>query len=152
MSTLNQIKVENEIYDIEDTQAREELIKKANKTDIPNIDGLASEEYVDNAVSNIDIPSIEIPRIEKSSSETLVNLEPNKLYVFPQMTNLEITFGGTVDDSIKQEYMFRFTSGSTATTLILPENVKGEISIDTNKIYEVSIVDNLLLSQSWEIS
>ena len=79
-------------------------------------------------------------------------MEPNKLYVFPQMTNLEITFGGTTDTSIVQEYIFRFTSGSTATTLILPENVKGEITIDANKIYEVSIIDNLLLSQSWEVS
>lgn len=129
MSTLNQIKVENTLYDIEDKQAREELLNKINKvegkdlstndftneykeklnglsnyddtelrneisnkankteipvvptktselendsgfltehqdlsefakkTEIPSIDGLATEEYVDNAIANIDIPS-----------------------------------------------------------------------------------------------
>ena len=93
MNTLNQIKVEEVIYDIEDTQARKELQNKADKNEIPkvitktselendsgfitehqdlsdyakkneipSIDGLATEEYVedyvDNAIANIDIPS-----------------------------------------------------------------------------------------------
>lgn len=57
MSTLNQIKVENTIYDIEDTQARRDLLNKVDKNEIPSINGLATEEYVDNAIANIDIPS-----------------------------------------------------------------------------------------------
>lgn len=238
MSTINQVEVENKIYDIEDKQAREDLKNKADKTeipviphiptktselendskfvnetyvnekiaeaelggsdvdlsglatkdelnkkadkteiptniselnndsgflkeipqeyakktDIPSIDGLATEEYVNDAISNINIPNVDRARIEKTSSDTSVSLEPNKLYVFPEMTSLEISLGGTVNTSIVQEYTFRFTSGTTATTLILPENIKGEITIEANKIYEVSIVDNLLLSQSWGVN
>jgi hypothetical protein len=87
MSTLNKIKVADTIYDIEDKQAREELENKLNKTeiptvptktselendsgfisevpeeyakktDIPDISNFATEEYVDNAIANIDIPS-----------------------------------------------------------------------------------------------
>jgi hypothetical protein len=128
----------------------QDLSDYAKKTDLPNIDGLATEEYVDSAISNI--TSSEIPRIEKTSSDTLVSLEPNKLYIFPEMTSLEITLGGIVDNSIVQEYKFRFVSGTSATTLTLPESVKGELTIEANKIYEVSIVDNLLLSQSWVVS
>ena len=170
------------VTNYDDTEIKEELNKKANKTDIPtvptklsdlendskfisvipeeyakktdipSIEGLATENYVDTTISNINIPSNETPRIEKTSNDTLVTIEPNKLYVFPEMTSLGIALGGNVDTSIKQEYIFRFTSGTTATTLILPENIKGEITIESNKIYEVSIVDNLLLSQSWEVS
>lgn len=93
MSTLNQIKVEDTLYDIEDKQAREELLNrvekingkglssndftneyktkldnllnyddtelrneldnKANKNEIPSIEGLATEEYVDSAIANL---------------------------------------------------------------------------------------------------
>ena len=141
---------ETELNDKGYLTQHQDLSDYAKKTDLPNIDGLATEEYVDSAISNI--TSSEIPRIEKTSSDTSVSLEPNKLYVFPEMTSLEISLGGTVNTSIVQEYTFRFTSGTTATTLILPENIKGGITIEANKIYEVSIVDNLLLSQSWEVS
>lgn len=57
MSTLNKIKVGNILYDIEDTQAREELKDKLNKNEMPDISNFATEEYVDNAIANIDIPS-----------------------------------------------------------------------------------------------
>ena len=53
MSTINKINIENEIYDLEDTQAREELKNKANKDDIPSIEGLATEEFVEKSLSNI---------------------------------------------------------------------------------------------------
>ena len=89
-------------------------------------------------------------RIE--TSEQIATLEPNKLYVFPQMTSLEVVLGGVIDISIVQEYTFRFTSGETATTLILPQTVRGEITIEANTVYEVSIVDNYLLYQSWAVS
>lgn len=94
--------------------------------------------------------SVETERVE--ILESVVTLEPNKYYVFPEMTSLEVQLGGTVDASIVQEYTFRFTSGATATTLTLSEEVKGEIKIEANKIYEISIVDNLLLSQCWAVS
>ncbi len=91
----------------------------------------------------------ETPRIE--TSESIITLEPNKYYVFPEMATLDITLSGELDSSIVQEFSFRFTSAATATTLVLPETIKGNLTIEANKIYEVSIIDNLLAFQSWEV-
>ena len=91
-------------------------------------------------------------RIEKSSTDTEVMLEPNKLYVFPEMANLSVSFTQSGNQSIVQEYRFRFTSGATPTTLTLSADVIGDLSVEANKVYEVSILDGFLVSQSWEVS
>lgn len=89
-----------------------------------------------------------IERIEKLSTDTTVTLEPNKLYIFPEMTSLTYTIGeGT------GEVHFIFKSGATATRVVHPSNVNiGSFSVDANKIYEVSILEGLLTSQSWVVS
>ena len=90
------------------------------------------------------------PRVELSDS--VVTLEPNQFYVFPEMASLSITFGGEADSGAVQEYQFRFISGAVATTLILPEAVKGDITVDANSVVEVSVVDNYAISQSWAVN
>lgn len=100
----------------------------------------------------VEVPDTAIPRIEMASTDTTATIEPNRLYVFPEMASLDITLGGDADISVVQEYRFRFTSGATATTLTLPADVVGEISVEANKVYEVSILDGYLVSQSWEVS
>lgn len=89
-----------------------------------------------------------IERIEKLSTDTTVTLEPNKLYVFPEMTSLTYTIGeGT------GEVHFIFKSGATATRVVHPSNVNiGNFTVDANKVYEVSILEGLLTSQSWAVS
>ncbi len=89
-----------------------------------------------------------IERIEKLSTDTVVTLEPNKLYVFPEMESLTYTIGeGT------GEVHFIFKSGATATRVVHPDGVNiGNFSIDANKVYEVSILEGLLTSQSWAVS
>ena len=89
-----------------------------------------------------------IERIEKLSTDTTVTLEPNKLYVFPEMESLTYTIGeGT------GEVHFIFKSGATATRVVHPSTVNvGNFSIDANKVYEVSILEGLLTSQSWAVS
>lgn len=89
-----------------------------------------------------------IERIEKLSTDTTVTLEPNKLYVFPEMESLTYTIGeGT------GEVHFIFRSGATATRVVHPTGVNiGSFSVDANKIYEVSILEGLLTSQSWAVS
>ena len=87
-----------------------------------------------------------IERIEKLATDTTVTLEPNKLYVFPEMESLAYTIKGT------GEVHFIFRSGSTATRVVHPSNVNiGNFSVDANKIYEVSILEGLLTSQSWAV-
>lgn len=89
-----------------------------------------------------------IERIEKLSTDTTVTLEPNKLYIFPEMTSLTYTIGeGT------GEVHFIFRSGATATRVVHPSNVNiGNFTVDANKIYEVSILEGLLTSQNWSVS
>lgn len=89
-----------------------------------------------------------IERIEKLSTDTTVTLEPNKLYVFPEMTSLTYAIGeGT------GEVHFIFRSGSTATRVVHPSNVNiGNFTVESNKVYEVSILEGLLTSQNWSVS
>lgn len=96
----------------------------------------------------ITIETSGIERVEKLSTDTAVTLEPNKLYVFPEMTSLAYTIGeGT------GEVHFIFKSGATATRVVHPSNVNiGSFSVDANKVYEVSILEGLLTSQNWSVS
>ena len=89
-----------------------------------------------------------IERIEKLSTDTTVTLEPNKLYVFPEMESLTYTIGeGT------GEIHFFFRSGATATRVVHPSNVNiGSFTVESNKVYEVSILKGLLTSQNWSVS
>ncbi len=89
-----------------------------------------------------------IERIEKLATDTTVTLEPDKLYIFPEMESLTYTIGeGT------GEVHFIFKSGATATRVVHPAGVNiGSFSVESNKIYEVSILEGLLTSQSWAVS
>lgn len=96
----------------------------------------------------ITIETGSIERIEKLATDTTVTLEPNKLYVFPEMTSLTYTIGeGT------GEVHFIFRSGATATRVVHPAGVNiGSFAVESNKIYEVSILEGLLTSQNWSVS
>lgn len=77
-------------------------------------------------------------------SENTKEIQPNRYYVFGEMTNLNITLAAGEEGKLS-EYMFEFTSGSTATVLSLPETIKwiGSNSIEPNRTYQVSIVNNI---------
>lgn len=96
----------------------------------------------------ITIETSGIERVEKLSTDTAVTLEPNKLYVFPEMTSLAYTIGeGT------GEVHFIFKSGATATRVVHPSNVNiGSFTVDANKVYEVSVLEGLLTSQNWSVN
>lgn len=89
-----------------------------------------------------------IERIEKLDTDTTVTLEPNKLYIFPEMKSLTYTIGeGT------GEVHFIFKSGTTATRVVHPDGVNiGSFTVESNKVYEVSILEGLLTSQNWSVS
>ena len=91
-----------------------------------------------------------IEKVPMSSADTVVTLQPGKLYVFPEIATLTIQFMQTRIDTYR-EYHFIFRSGSVATVLTLPEDVKSDMAVEPNRIYEVSIVDNLLAWTSWAV-
>ena len=51
------------------------------------------------------------------------------------------------------EVHFIFKSGATATRVVHPTGVNiGNFSVESNKVYEVSILEGLLTSQNWSVS
>lgn len=94
--------------------------------------------------------SAEIPLIQKESTDTAVTLEANQYYAFPEMAALTITLS-PARAAIYQKYLFSFQSGNTPTVLTLPEDVKSSLVVEANRIYEVSIGNNLLSWTSWEL-
>lgn len=120
--------------------------------------GAVTAEYDGSGAVTVTIPeasggSSGTVRVEKGSTDTTVELEPNKLYIFPEMASLTYTLAEPADASVANEYHFVFKSGSTATELVHPSTVNvGNFSIDANKVYEVSILEGLLTSQNWSAS
>lgn len=92
-------------------------------------------------------------KVESGGSGNVMKLlSPNTLYKFGECSVLTVTWsGGTV--GIVNEYMFEFVSGSIATTLSVPYAVKwsggSAPTIEANKTYQVSIVNNLAVYASF---
>lgn len=80
-----------------------------------------------------------------NQTATSKSISPNIFYVWGTMSTLSITLATPSDSTIYNEYMFQFTSGTTATTLSLPSSVTWatEPLIESGKTYQVSIVNNL---------
>lgn len=93
-------------------------------------------------------------RIEKTSSDTTAELDPNKLYIFQEMSSLTYTLATPSDTSIANEYHFVFRSGATATELVHPSGVSvpDNFAVEKNKVYEISILEGCLAYQSWAVS
>lgn len=86
------------------------------------------------------------------TSETTVELEPNKLYRWiPTVTNLNITFAKGDADTIN-EYMMEFKVGSGEVNINLPPGVRwaNEPDYVEGSTYQVSIVNGLAVCAEWE--
>lgn len=85
-----------------------------------------------------------IQEISHGTSDTTFTLTPNVMHIWGTVTTLTLSLP-TDSNSILDEYMFTFTSGSTPTTLSLPSAVKWvqDIEVEANKTYQVSIINNL---------
>jgi hypothetical protein len=91
-----------------------------------------------------------LDRVEKTNkvvdqSATTATIQPNVLNVWGDVATLDITLATPSDTSIVNEYMVQFTSGATATTLILPDTIQwlSEPTIKPNATYQISIINNL---------
>lgn len=80
----------------------------------------------------------------KQQTEATATIAPNVLNIWGEVATLDITLGEPKVGVIN-EYMFQFTSGATATTLVLPADIKwvSAPNIQANKTYQVSIINNL---------
>lgn len=91
----------------------------------------------------LDKPEIKVGVVYPT--ETTIEIQPNTMYIFGEAASLTITLAEPSDTEHLNEYMFEFTSGATATALTVPDTVKwvSELNIEANKIYQVSIVNNI---------
>lgn len=137
----------------------------AKTTDIPDklpnphkltFTGAVKAEYDGSGAVTVTIPegsggSGRMVRIEKLSTDTAVELEPNKLYIFPEMAELTITLAEPSDTGIANEYHVVFQSGSTPTSLTIPSAIKlpSEFAVEANNVYRLSILEECLTVYSW---
>ena len=86
------------------------------------------------------IPSV----VDHGTNDTTFALTPNVLHVWGEVAALNLTLAAETS-GVVNEYMAQFTSGTTATVLTLPETVKyiGDDTIEADKTYQVSIINNL---------
>lgn len=117
-------------------------------------EGTVEAEYDGSGAVTVTIPTAQgsqTERVEKADSD--VTLEPNKLYIFPEMAALAITLAEIANTAVVNEYHFVFQSGATATTLTIPDavNVPDGFAVEANKIYEISIMENCMAYQSWAV-
>ena len=86
-----------------------------------------------------------------SGSSVTQALNPNEFYVFGEVSSLTVTFTANNDPTVMSEYHFRFTSGATPTVLTLPSGVvfPDTLTVEANKTYEISIVDNYGVYCAW---
>lgn len=80
----------------------------------------------------------------ESHTEATLEITPNVMHVWGEVTALTITLGAEVEGRAN-EYIFQFSSGATATTLTLPSTLtwaNGEaLAPEASKTYQVSIVN-----------
>lgn len=95
-------------------------------------------------IEEIDV-NAEIPIVNQTLN--IVEIQPNCLNVWGEVASLTITLATPSDTTIVNEYMIQFTSGATATTLILPDTIQwmSEPIIIANATYQISIINNLAI-------
>ncbi len=97
----------------------------------------------------------ETPQRVIDSAISSMTIVPNVLYVFTQpITELEITWDAADNSNLVSDYHFSFhvLDNIDEAMLILPEGVRtGDFSLTANSVYEVSIVNNNMSYQRWDL-
>jgi hypothetical protein len=83
--------------------------------------------------------------IDHGTDDTTYALTPNVFHKWGEVANLSLTLAEPSDSTVYNEYMFEFISGSTATTLSLPDTIQwvSTPSVEANTTYQCSIVNNV---------
>lgn len=87
--------------------------------------------------------STQEPRVQMQSNDTSATIEPGKLYVWPEMSSLSVSFATPSNSGVANEYHFFFKSGATPTTFSMTGVTADAYSIDANTTYEVSVLEGI---------
>ena len=129
--------------------------KLTSGTNIKTINGqslLGSGNITISGGGNTGSSSAAYGLVEHGTSDTTFTLTPNTFHVWNEVASLTLTLGEEAT-GVANEYIFQFTSGAT-TTLTLPDDIRwtNEFSIESNKIYQISILNRLGTVMSWEVT
>jgi hypothetical protein len=118
-----------------------------------NIAGLLRRDFTGHYWSVENLTAYKPMREVETTASDTNTLLPNVKYNFGEVATLTVEFDESNTNS-QSEFVFTFTSGATPTVLTLPDTVKwaNELTIEANKRYEVSIVDNIGLWCAVEVS
>jgi hypothetical protein len=89
--------------------------------------------------------------VNHGTDDTVFTLTPNTFHLWDEVLSLVLTLGEETN-GVANEYLFQFTSGATATTLTLPDDIKWteDLIIEPNMIYQMSILKGLASVLSWD--
>lgn len=90
------------------------------------------------------------PQTDHGTADTTYVLPPNEFHTWGEIAELNLIFSEG-DSGKANEYIFSFDSGVTATVLTLPETVISDLVVESNRHYEISIVNNYLAWTSWAV-
>lgn len=86
------------------------------------------------------------PEVNHGTGDTTFTLTPNTFHVWDRVPSLTLDFGSKTS-GVMNEYLFQFKSGTTATSLTLPNSIKwvnGSVpTIKPKMIYQVNILNGL---------
>ena len=87
---------------------------------------------------------VEIPYLPMSNTQTTVEIEPNVIYEWQEVSSLNITLKTPTNPNIENVYKFYFYSGATPTILYLPSSIMWDkdYSIIPETKYEITITQN----------
>ena len=88
-------------------------------------------------------------QVNHGTSDTTFTLTPNTFHVWDEVASLTLTLGSE-QSGVANEYLFQFTSGATATSLTLPDDIKwvndAAPTISENMIYQISVLNGLAVA------
>lgn len=128
----------------------------ANKTTVDSELSTTSANPVRNSVvtNELNTKADKVTEVTVATDGAVTQaLEAGKWYHFTgALTGLTITLTAPASGELAQ-YHFDFTSGATAPTLTMPDSVvmPEGFSVEANKRYEVDILNNYGVAQSWEV-
>lgn len=109
--------------------------------------GAVSKTYDGSTAVSVEIPTGGAGGIYPvvSMTDATAELLPNTFYRWGEIAALSITLATPTNEAITNEYCFEFVSGSTATTLTVPDTIRWvqEPRIEAGKTYQVSILNRI---------
>ena len=131
------------------TDISEKQDKLVSGTNIKTINGtslLGSGDIVISGGGGSSSGSGAYSEVNHGTSDTTFALTPNTFHVWDEVASLTLTLGSETS-GVANEFLFQFTSGATATSLTLPDDIKwandAPPTIAENMIYQVSILKGM---------